>query len=231
MEVVIESLIEGARRAKGTVVVIDVLRAFTSAVVAFDQGADRIIMVAEVEEALALRESGAADICVGEVAGRKPDGFDFGNSPHELVGADLAGKVIVQSTRAGTTGVTLAAAAGADRLFAGSLVNARATAAVVKGLRPEHVTLAAMGAWGTIRSDEDEQCALYMKNLLSGRRPDPAAVRVLVAAGEESQKYQDPAQSQYHPNDLEMALCIDSAEFAIEIERQDGLLVAGTVRP
>ncbi len=231
MEVVIQSLIERARRAKGTAVVIDVLRAFTSAVVAFEGGADRILMVAEVEEALALRDSGAVELCVGEVAGRKPDGFDFGNSPHELAGADLTGKVIAQSTRAGTTGVALAAAAGADRIFAASLVNAKATAAVVKGLRPEHVTLAAMGAWGTIRSDEDEQCALYLKNLMAGRRPDPAAVRVLVLAGEESQKYHDPAQSQYHPNDLEMALRIDSADFAIEIERQDGLLVARPVRP
>lgn len=230
MEVVIESLIEGARRANGTVVVIDVLRAFTSAVVAFEGRADRIIMVAEVEEALALRDSGAAELCVGEVAGRKPDGFDFGNSPHEMAGADLAGKVIAQSTRAGTTGVALAAAAGADRIFAASLVNAKATAAVVMGLRPEHVTLAAMGAWGTIRTDEDEQCALYLKNLMAGRLPDPAAVRVLVLAGEESQKYHDPAQSQYHPNDLEMALRIDSADFAIEIERQDGLLVARPVR-
>lgn len=230
MEVVIESLVEGARRAKGTVVVIDVLRAFTCAVVAFEGGADRIIMVAEVEEALALRDSGAADLCVGEVAGRKPDGFDYGNSPHELGGADLTGKVIAQSTRAGTTGVALAAAAGADRLFAGSLVNAGATARVIRGLSPELVTLAAMGAWGKIRSDEDEQCALYLKNLIQGRRPDPAAVRVLVAAGEESQKYHDPAQSQYHPDDLEAALRIDSADFAIEIERQGGLLVARPVR-
>ena len=124
----------------------------------------------------------------------------------------------------------MAAAAGADRIFAASLVNAKTTAAVVMGLRPEHVTLAAMGAWGTIRTDEDEQCALYLKNLMAGRRPDPAAVRVLVLAGEESQKYHDPAQSQYHPNDLEMALRIDSADFAIEIERQDGLLVARPVR-
>jgi 2-phosphosulfolactate phosphatase len=231
MEVVIESLIEGVQRVQGTVVVIDVLRAFTFAGVAFEKGADRIIMVAEVEEALALRDSGVADLCVGEVAGRKPDGFDFGNSPHELGGADLTGKVIAQSTRAGTTGVALAAAAGAQRLFAGSLVNAGATARVVRALGPERVTLAAMGAWGKIRSDEDEQCALYLKNLLAGRRPDPEAVRSLVLAGEESAKYHDPDQDQYHPSDLEIALRIDSADFAIGIERQGGLLVARPVRP
>jgi 2-phosphosulfolactate phosphatase len=231
VEVVIESLIEGAQRAKGTVVVIDVLRAFTSACVAFERGVDHIVMVAEVEEALALRESGAADLCIGEVAGLKPDGFDFGNSPYELSGADLSGKVIAQSTRAGTTGVALAAEVGAERLFAGSLVNAAATARAVAATGAERVTLAAMGAWGTIRSDEDEQCAWYLKNLLGGRRPDPQAVRALVLAGEESQKYHDPAQEQYHPKDLEMATRIDSVDFAIGVERRDGLLVARPIRP
>jgi 2-phosphosulfolactate phosphatase len=235
VEVVIESLVEGAQRAKGTVVVIDVLRAFTSACVAFEGGVERIVMVAEVEEALALREAGTADICMGEVAGLKPDGFDFGNSPYELSGADLSGKVIAQSTRAGTTGVALAAEAGAERLFAGSLVNAAATArAVAAALTTSEtgrVTLAAMGAWGTIRSDEDEQCAWYLKNLLQGRRPDPHAVRELVLAGEESQKYHDPAQEQYHSKDLEMATQVDSVDFAIGVERRDGLLVARPIRP
>jgi 2-phosphosulfolactate phosphatase len=229
MKVVIESLIEGARRAHGTVVVIDVLRAFTTASVVFQRGADRIVMVAEVEEALTLRDRGAADICIGEVDGRKPDGFDYGNSPHELAAADLSGKVIAQSTRAGTTGVVAAAATGVQRLFAGALVNAVATATVVATSRPERVTLVAMGAWGATRSDEDEQCALYIKNLLQGRRPNPVAVQGLVAAGEESEKYHNPTQDQYHPEDLEMALRIDSVDFAIEIERRDGLLVARPV--
>jgi 2-phosphosulfolactate phosphatase len=235
LEIVIESLVEGAQRAKGTVVVIDVLRAFTSTCVAFERGVDHIVMVAEVEEALALREAGAADLCIGEVAGLKPDGFDYGNSPYELSGADLSGKVIAQSTRAGTTGVALAAEAGAERLFAGSLVNAAATvraiAAIGAAIGPEHVTLAAMGAWGTIRSDEDEQCAWYLKNLLQGRRPDPQAVRSLVLAGEESQKYHDPMQERYHAKDLEMATRIDSVDFAIGVERRDGLLIARPIRP
>ena len=231
MEIVIESLLQGAQRAKGTVVVIDVLRAFTSACVAFEGGADHIVMVAEVEEALALRNSGAADLCMGEVAGLRPAGFDFGNSPYELSGTDLSGKVIAQSTRAGTTGVALAAEAGAERLFAGSLVNAVATARAVAATGAEYVTLVAMGSWGTIRSDEDEQCAWYLKNLLQGRHPDPGAVSELVLAGEESQKYHDPAQEQYHPRDLEMATSIDTADFAIGVERRDGLLIARPIRP
>ena len=228
MEIVIESLVEGARRATGTVVVIDVLRAFTTAAVAFQRGADRILMVADVKEALRLRDEGRADLCIGEVGGIKPEGFDYGNSPFELSRADVCGKVIAQSTRAGTTGMALASAA--DRLFACSFFNAKATAGAVARTAPDRVTLVAMGAWGTIRSDEDEQCAMYLKNLLLGRCPDQSAVRSLVLAGEESQKYRDPKQTQYHPQDLEMAVSIDSVDFAIEARRRDGLLVATPTR-
>ena len=215
---------DGARRSRGTVVVIDVLRAFTTASLAFAQGAERILMVAEVEEALALREQGIADLCMGEVDGIRPDGFDLGNSPFEIRGWDLDRRVIAQSTRAGTSGV--AAASGADRLLCGSLVNASATAAAAGMSRPDLVTLVAMGVWGNARSDEDEICALYLRNLLEGRRPDPAAVRDLIAAGAESAKYRDAGQPQYHPEDLELALRIDSVDVAIEVERSDGLLVA-----
>ena len=91
---------------------------------------------------------------------------------------------------------------------------------------PELVTLVAMGLEARVRADEDEQCALYLRNLLQGRMPDREAVRALVFAGAEAQKYSDPSQPQYHPQDREMALQIDSVDFAIKVEREDGLLVA-----
>ena len=33
------------------------------------------------------------------------------------------------------------------------------------------------------RADEDEQCALYLRNRLEGRNPDPEAIRKLIMAG------------------------------------------------
>jgi hypothetical protein len=65
MQVVIESLLEGAARATGTVAGIDVFRAFTTPAVALANGASRIVMVGSVEEALALREAGLGQICMG----------------------------------------------------------------------------------------------------------------------------------------------------------------------
>ena len=224
MEVKLASLLEGARQAEGTVVIIDVYRAFTTAAVAFLKGADKIILVAEVEEALALREAGKGDLCVGEVEGMRPEGFDHNNSPFEMCRADLAGKTVIQSTRAGTVGVC--AATKADRIYGGSLVVSQATADAIAKDEPDVVTLVAMGWAGATRTDEDEQCALYLRNLVEGRTADPDHVRGLVMAGKESQKFGDPKTPHFHPRDRDIALRIDAAPFAIEIQEEEGLWVA-----
>ena len=224
MEIRLTSLLQGAREATGTTIIIDVFRAFTTAAVAFDRGATQIILVAEVEEALALRRQGVGDLCMGEVDGRKPAGFDFGNSPYEVSQAELGGKTLIQSTRAGTVGV--AAATAVEALYLGSFVIAAATARAVLQSAPPLITIVAMGHAARQRTDEDEQCALYLRNLLQGRRPDPEAVRKLVLVGQEAQKYDDPTQPQFHPQDRELALSIDRYPFAIRVLREDGLLVA-----
>ena len=224
MEVRLTSLLDGARSASGVVVIVDVFRAFTTAAVAFSKGVDKIVLVAEVEEALALRDQGIGELCVGEVGGMRPEGFDFNNSPSELSAADIEGKTIIHSTRAGTVGMV--AATGADRLYGGSLAIASATIEVIRRNQPELVTIVAMGSEGRVKADEDEQCAFFLKNLYQGRRPDHNAVRKLILAGEESQKYNDPTKPHFPPKDREMALDIDSHDFAIRVEREDGLLVA-----
>ena len=225
MEVRIASLLAGAREARGTAVIVDVYRAFTTAAVALSKGAEKIIMTAEVDEALELRDRGTGHLCMGEIAGMRPPDFDLGNSPFEMSQADVGGKTLIQSTRAGTVGVA-AAASNADRVYAASLVVAGATVKAVLRLRPELVSIVALGAEGRVRSDEDEQCVLYIRNLLQGRRPDPAAVRKLVLAGAESQKFGDPARPHFHPQDREIALRIDSIPLAIRVSREKGLLVA-----
>jgi len=224
MEIRIESLIEGARRARGTVVIIDVFRAFTTAAVALSRGASRIIMVAEPDEALQLREKGMGEICVGEVDGKRPEGFDFGNSPYEMVRASLGGKVIIQSTRAGTVGVE--AATGATAIYAGSLVTAKATAQAILHEAPPLVTIVAMGFNGQIRTDEDELCALYLRNLLQGRRPDPQAVRTLVRQSGEMARLAALDPPHGFPQDCDMAMEIDKYDFAVRVGRENNLLVA-----
>ena len=224
MEITVRSLIRGAQESQGIAVIIDVFRCFTTEAVAFDRGAEKIILVSEIEEARELRERGLGQILMGEVGGKRPEGFDYGNSPFDLMHANLRGKTIIQSTRAGTVGVTNVS--GADVIYGGSLAVAGATARAIASHKPEKVSLVAMGLEGKVKADEDEQCALYLRNLLQGRRPDKDSVRALILAGEESQKYDDPSLPQWPPEDRMMALDIDSHNFALRIAREDDLFVA-----
>ena len=227
MDIKLGSLVRGAQEAEGTAIIIDVFRAFTTAAIAFDRGAKEIVLVAEAEDALELHNSGVGDLLMGEVDGKRPQGFDHGNSPHEISQVEVAGKTIVQSTRAGTVGV--ATASKAQSIYLGSFVVAEPTIRAIQRDDPPLVSIIAMGDRGLIHSDEDEQCALYLRNLLQGRKPDPEAVRAVVMAGGETQKFFDDSQSQYHPEDVDLALQLNRFDFAMRIEREDGLLVARKV--
>ncbi len=228
MDIAINSLGDGARTAPGAVGIIDVFRAFTTAAVAFANGASRIIMVGSVEEAVALRASGDVQVCMGEVHGRRPEVFDFGNSPFEVSSVDFHGQSIAQRTSAGTQGIV--SASQASRLYATSLVIASATARALGGGgaagRPDRITLVAMGNAGVDRTDEDELCAIHIRNILQGRPGDAHAVRQLILAGGEAAGFHDPTNPNRHPGDLEIALDIDRYDFAIRVTMEDGRPVA-----
>src|SRR5271169_6544920 len=230
MEISIHSLLEGATRATGTVAVIDVFRAFTTAAVALANGASRIVMVRTVEEALALRESGIGQICMGEVRGRAPDAFDFGNSPFDISSVDFRGQTIIQRTSAGTQGI-VAAANQAERLYAASLVTAEATVRAIFTGSPDQVSLVAMGDSGIKRTDEDELCAIHLRNRLEGRPGDPDAVRRLILAGGDVGRFHDPARPYLHPEDVDIALDADRYGFAVRVDFEDGRPVARIERP
>jgi 2-phosphosulfolactate phosphatase len=61
---------ETCHTASGLVVVIDVLRAFSNAAYAFSMGAESIMLVSSVQDALALKAQMPAALVIGEVDGR-----------------------------------------------------------------------------------------------------------------------------------------------------------------
>lgn len=93
-----------ALEARGVVVVIDVIRAFSVAAYAFAGGAQSLWLVRTVEEAQALREREPDALLIGEVGGRLIEGFDFNNSPSRMAAADVCGRLLIQRTGAGTRG-------------------------------------------------------------------------------------------------------------------------------
>lgn len=229
MEIRIDSLLEGAERATGSVAIIDVFRAFTTAAVALANGAVGIVMVGTVDEALSLRERGVGQVCMGEVRGRAPPGFDLGNSPFEVSQADLRGKTIIQRTGAGTQGIV--AARNAEQLYAASLVIAAATTRALLSGQPERITLVAMGNNAVERTDEDELCAIHLRNLLEGRPGNAEAVRQVILSGREIAHFGDPQRPYLHPRDLDIALDVDRYNFAIRVTAENGRPVARVENP
>jgi len=211
------------------VAVIDVFRAFTTAAVALANGALSIVMVRTVQEALALRDAGIGQICMGEIRGRAPDDFDFGNSPFEVSGVDFRGQTIIQRTSAGTQGIV--AASRAERLYVASLATADATVRADFGPHADHVSLVAMGDNGIKRTDEDELCAIHLRNRLEDRLSDADAIRRLILAGGEVERFRDPARPYLHPEDVDIALDIDRYDFAIRVVFEKGRPVARMERP
>jgi len=164
MEVKILQLLEGAKEAAGLTVIIDVFRAFSTACYAFDCGANKIIPIGEIEMAYQLKERNREYILVGERNEQKPQGFDFGNSPSQLLTGNLTGKTIVHTTSSGTQGI--ANAKNADEIITGSFVNAGAIVKYIQQKQPETVSLVCMGYACEYPTDEDTLCAEFIKNEL-----------------------------------------------------------------
>ena len=166
MNVRILQLLEGARAAKGVAFIIDVFRAFSVESYLFAHGVNKIIPVADLKIAYEYKEKNPDFLLAGERGGAMCDGFDFGNSPAQVVGKDLSGKTVVHTTSAGTQG--LFGAKDAEVVLGASLVNAAATAKYIKDNGFSDVTLVCMGLAGEEETEEDNLCAEYIKSILMG---------------------------------------------------------------
>lgn len=95
------ALLDAYHSQPGThVVLVDVLRATTTICTAFRYGAEALIPVATLEEALAYKGKGY--LVAAERDGVKPGFADFGNSAFQFMTEAIRGKTIVYSTTNGT---------------------------------------------------------------------------------------------------------------------------------
>jgi 2-phosphosulfolactate phosphatase len=140
-------------------VVFDVLRATSTIVTALHNGAKAVIPVAEISEALALRQKQPGVLLGGERdgvkirAGQTGGGdFDLGNSPREYTPEMVRGKTIVSTTTNGTR--ALRACAGAKTVLAASFLNLTATTQFIRQLQPVELLLVCAGTRENM-ADED----------------------------------------------------------------------------
>lgn len=221
MKVEIMEFVEGARNARGVAVIIDVFRAFSSACYAFDAGAVRIIATAEVSEAFLLKKKYKNSVLVGERDEKKIEGFDFGNSPTEIIKADLSGKTVIQTTTAGTQG--LINAVNADTILTGSLVNAGAIVKYLKSVTPDKVSLVAMGYRATFSAEEDLLCAEMIATELNNIKFIPEN-RILNLQNSSGKRFFNPVNIDFSPpSDFFLCTMVNKFDFVLKaIRRLDG---------
>lgn len=222
-----QASLETCQTATGTVVVIDVLRAFTTAAFAFEAGAQNIILVDTVDEALKLRRQLPNALAMGEVDSLPVKEFDFNNSPSQLAGLDLRNHQLIQRTSAGTQGVVRSVQA--DTLLAGSFVCAGATVEYLKRHAPASVTFVITGAVYGRDGDEDIACADYLTACLRGPTPNPQPYLQRVYNSTAGQIFVNSSRPEHPLSDLERSMELDRFNFAMQVQRRNGRLTLNKV--
>jgi len=216
----VTSFLDGARGATGHAVIVDVFRAFTTAAFCIAAGAREVVLLADHEQALAMKKEDPRLFLTGEIGGKPIPGFDAGNSPSVIEQMDLSGRRVLQRTSSGTQGVN--AATHAEQIALGSFVIAEATVRYLAA-RASEVTVVAMGHSATEQADEDAACARYLAARLLGDRPEMPAIRLDADHSSEGWPEWFPRR------DAELALEVDRFDFALPVVREQGLLVARPV--
>ncbi len=222
MNIKILHMIEGAKKARGITVIIDVFRAFSVEAYFLNEGAEAIIPVGDSDLAYKLKEENPDMILAGERHGKILPGFDVGNSPSELVKIDSKGKTVVHTTSAGTQGI--ANAVNADMILGGCLLNAKATAEYIRKSGAENVSLVCMGLEALSETEEDTLCANYIKSILEGTEIDMekeiANLRYTSGA-----KFFDKSQQDVFPEpDFHMCTELDKFNFVMKLRQcENGL--------
>lgn len=160
--------LHGAELHNRIVVVIDVLRASSTIVVALANGARNVIPVESTDEVVTRSKSfdRSEVILAGERKMKTVPGFDLGNSPHDFKPEVVEGRTILFSTSNGTA--ALLAVQGARDVLIGSFLNFSAVLAMLRSaMRSEiDVALLCAGSDGQFAL-EDAVCAGHYVSALT----------------------------------------------------------------
>lgn len=201
------------------VVVIDVLRSFTTASVAIDRGAPAIFLASGPAAAFALQRQWPQAKLVGALGGGRPvPGFDYGNSPSALSRLSLSGQSLILSTVAGVRG--LLRFSNVPLVFGGALCIAAATAEALRRARPRRVALVVTGEWVSRDGDEDLACAEYLRALLTGQVVDQASFVQRVRQSDFGRQFGTREAPHLPIADLDFCASCDRFDFSLRLHRE-----------
>lgn len=160
-------------------VVIDCLRATTTIATLFARGLRDLVVIDDLDQA---RIRGAAEerVLFGEVGGLPPEDFDYGNSPVEAAGLNLAGERGLLYTTNGTT--ALCALAGRGVVMAGALANLDALTRACEPFATVAVVCAGEARGTRFGLDDFAAAAALVKGLLEQDAPAALGDLALLAS-------------------------------------------------
>lgn len=150
-------------------VMLDIFRASSSMVTAFQQGCSEIYPVSSIEEARGLAATLDRAVLAGERKSVRIEGFDLGNSPREFTEEKVADRPIVMTTTNGTRAIL--ATAGSYCSFIGAFLNADVLCKKIESINKD-VWIVCAGTEG-IFSLEDALCAGMLAQRLSKNTERP----------------------------------------------------------
>ncbi len=162
-KVAIDCFPESARKYGDgwAVVVVDVIRATTSAVTVAATGR-RCFTVDTLETAYALAAELESPLLMGELKGDMPPGFDMNNSPVELLARTDVDRPVILLSTSGTR--LIHEARGADARILACLRNWSSTAQWLAG-RYDRIAVIGAGSRGEFR-EEDQLCCAWVAQAL-----------------------------------------------------------------
>ena len=147
-----------------TVLVVDVIRATTTALVYLERGAEALYWVPDLDSARAMRKPGR--VLAGERNCVAPTDFDFGNSPLQAAQARFDHQAVVMSTTNGTGAASIAAKTG-QRVLLASLRNAHAAARKAREIATEEIAILCAGSDGRAGLDDTYTAGVLAEYLLA----------------------------------------------------------------
>jgi 2-phosphosulfolactate phosphatase len=151
--------------AEKIVVVIDILRATSTIVTAFEAGVHGIYPTLTVQEAFDKRSESCSDnmLLCGEREGRKVAGFDLGNSPLEYTPDVVSDKTMVMSSTNGTKAIRRSL--DGNCIIMGSFLNGEAVAQFIIN-RKKDVVFYLSGKLGTFSYEDAAGAGFIIHELL-----------------------------------------------------------------
>ncbi|MFA5806666.1 MAG: 2-phosphosulfolactate phosphatase [Melioribacteraceae bacterium] len=201
--------VEGAKKARGITIVIDIFRAATVEAFLLSKEAKEIIPVGTVKEAFKYKKENPNYILCGEDRGYKIEGFDLDNSPFEISKIkSLEGKTIIHRSSSGTQGIVNAE--NSQEIIFGSFVTASAITEYLVKHKPSICSIIAMDGPDT----EDEIFADFLISKLKNELPrNIDEITEYLSRHHAAARFLDPNRPEFPKEDFYLSMDVDRFNF------------------